>query len=210
MSLERVVPPAKKRDALLIVDMQNDLVLPGGVATVKGALASVPQVAELLMWFRKRHGAVFHIVREYRQDGCDIEISRREAFLSGPSYLVPGTKGAEIVEALALVHGEHRIVKPRFSAFFGTELDLILRRWAISRIIVCGTQYPNCIRATAFDSLSYGYDTIVVTDATSASSSEIAESNIRDMRTVGIRCITLAEYRHEEQNAAANLTRESL
>lgn len=185
------------KPALLIVDMQNDFVLPGGPAVIKGAFAALARTSEVLTWFRRVHYPVFHIVREYRADGSDIEISRREAFLAGPAYVVPGTKGAEIVEALAPAHGEYRIVKPRFSAFFGTELDLILRRLQIGRLIICGTQYPNCIRATAFDALSYGYDTIVLTDATSASSPDVADSNIRDMKNVGIRCILFDELMKE-------------
>lgn len=182
------------KTALLIVDMQNDFVLPGAPAVIKGAFASVARVSEVLTWFRQKHHAVFHIVREYREDGSDIEISRRDAFLAGPSYVVPGSKGAEIVQVLSPVRGEYRIVKPRFSAFFGTELDLILRRLAISRLVICGTQYPNCIRATAFDSLSYDYDTVVITDATSASGPEVTKSNIRDMKNIGIRCVSFDAF----------------
>jgi len=89
------------------------------------------------------------------------------------------------------------VVKPRFSAFFGTELELILRRLGVDSVVVCGTQYPNCIRATAFDGLSYGYHTVVITDATSASTLVVAESNIRDMENIGIRCISFEEFRNE-------------
>jgi len=194
------------KPALLIIDMQNDFVLPDGPAVIKGAFTSVPRVSEVLAWFRQKHHSIFHIVREYREDGSDIEISRRDAFLAGPSYVIPGSKGAAIVEALTPVRGEYRIVKPRFSAFFGTELELILRRLEISRLVVCGTQYPNCIRATAFDSLSHGYDTVVITDATSASSPEVAESNIRDMRNVGIRCISFDEFQKEKESNSSEPT----
>lgn len=186
------------KTALLIIDMQNDFVLPEGAATIKGAFASVFRVSEVLAWFRKKQEPVFHIVREYREDGSDIEISRREKFMTHSSYVVPGSFGAEIVNSLTPLKGEYRIVKPRFSAFFGTELDLILRRWKIDRLVICGTQYPNCIRATAFDSLSYDYETIVITDASSASSPDIEESNIRDMKNVGIRCISFDKFKGEE------------
>ena len=102
-----------------------------------------------------------------RADGSDIEITRREAFLAGPQYAVHGTPGAEIVDGLAPAPNEYRIVKPRFSAFFGTKLDLILRRLGVAEVVLCGTQYPNCIRATAFDAISLGYQTFIITDATS-------------------------------------------
>jgi nicotinamidase-related amidase len=182
------------KPALLIIDMQNDFVLPGAPAVIHGALATVPRIKEVLEWFRAKCYPVFHVVREYRADGSDIEISRREAFLAGPPYAVPGTKGVEIIDALSPIAGEYRVVKPRFSAFFGTELELILRRLGVDSAVVCGTQYPNCIRATAFDALSYGYPTTVITDATSASVLAVAKSNIRDMESIGIRCISFDEF----------------
>jgi nicotinamidase-related amidase len=183
------------KPALLIVDMQNDFVLPGAPASVGGAASTVQRVKAVLDWFRASGRPIFHIVREYRADGSDIEISRRDAFLAGPRYVVPGTKGAEIVQELSPQPGEYRVVKPRFSAFFGTELELILRRLAVERLVVCGTQYPNCIRATAFDGLAHGYSVFIITDATSASSDEVAAANIRDLRNVGIRCVSFDEFR---------------
>ncbi|QKE42224.1 MAG: cysteine hydrolase [Ferrovum myxofaciens] len=174
--------------------MQNDFVLPSAPAVVHGALATVPRIKAVLEWFRAKCYPVFHIVREYRVDGSDIEISRREAFLAGPPYAVPGTKGVEIIDVLSPITGEYRVVKPRFSAFFGTELELILRRLGVDSVVVCGTQYPNCIRATAFDALSYGYPTTVITDATSASALAVAKSNIRDMEGIGIRCVSFDEF----------------
>ena len=185
------------KPALLIIDMQKDFVLPGAPAMIHGALATVPRIKEVLEWFRAKRDPVFHIVREYRADGSDIEISRREAFLAGPPYAVPGTEGVEIIDELAPITGEYRVVKPRFSAFFGTELELILKRLGVESVVVCGTQYPNCIRATAFDALSYGYPTTVITDATSAADLAVAKSNIRDMENVGIRCISLDELMNE-------------
>jgi nicotinamidase-related amidase len=175
--------------------MQNDFVLPGAPASVGGAASTIQRVKAVLDWFRAGGWPVFHIVREYRADGSDIEISRRDAFLAGPRFAVPGTKGAEIVQELSPAPGEYRVVKPRFSAFFGTELELILRRLEIDRLVVCGTQYPNCIRATAYDGLSHGYPVFIITDATSASSDEVAEANIRDLRNVGIRCVSFNEFR---------------
>ena len=188
------------KHALLIVDMQNDFVVPGGPAVVVGAAATIPQLKEVLNWFRDKNYPVFHIVREYRADGSDIEISRKEAFLAGPSYAVPGPKGVEIIEELTPIAGEYRIVKPRFSAFFGTELELILRRLSVESLVVCGTQYPNCIRATAFDGLSHGYPVSVVTDATSAASEEIANANIRDLKNIGIQCVSFAELKNSIGN----------
>lgn len=176
--------------ALLIVDMQNDFVLSDSPFRVAGAMVTVPAIAGVLNWFRERSLPVFHIVREYREDGSDIEHFRSSEFMKGNTYAVPGTPGCDIVDELRPLAGEYRIIKRRFSAFMNTELDLVLRRKGIEHVVITGTQYPNCIRATAFDAVSLDYQVTVVTDATSAASTDIAASNIRDMKNVGIRCIT--------------------
>lgn len=85
---------------------------------------------------RLQNWPVFHVVREYRPNGIDIEWPRHDAFLRAGGYLVPGSQGAEIVAGLAPLANEYRIVKPRFSAFMQTELDFILRRLGVKNIVV--------------------------------------------------------------------------
>lgn len=180
--------------ALIIVDMQNDFVLPGAPVRVAGALATVPRIREALETFRFLEWPIFHVHREYRLDGSDVEVTRLKGFLEGPQYAVPGTRGCEIVEELTPQPGEYRIMKNRFSAFMNTELDFMLRRLGIARIAVCGTQYPNCIRTTVYDAVAHGYLVTVLTDATSAQTPEIAEANIRDMRNIGVECTTVKQF----------------
>jgi nicotinamidase-related amidase len=179
--------------ALLIVDMQNDFVLPDSPFHVAGAMATVPTIIKLLNSYREHSLPIFHIVREYRADGSDIEHFRYPGFMEGQTYAIPGTNGCDIVDELKPLPGEYRIVKRRFSAFMNTELDLMLRRKDIEHVVITGTQYPNCIRATAYDAVALDYQVTVVTDATSAASNDIAECNIRDMENIGIRCISSSE-----------------
>ncbi len=180
--------------ALLIIDMQNDFVLPGSPVTVAGALATVPRIRRLLDAFRARSWPVMHITRAYRADGSDVEAFRRDAFLRGPQYLLPGTPGAQIVPALAPVPGEHVLVKPRFSAFMGTPLDLLLRRLGVQELVVSGTQYPNCIRATVLDAVCLDYAVTLVTDACSAQTDAVAQANIADMAAIGVDCRTVQQF----------------
>ena len=130
--------------ALIIIDMQNDFVLPSSPVHVSGAQATVPSVRKLLDTARSREWSVIHAVREYRRDASDIERPRVKDFLERGGYSISGTPGAKIVEELRPLEGEVRIVKQRFSAFMQTELDLILRRLGIKHVVICETQYPNC------------------------------------------------------------------
>ena len=184
----------KDRYALAIVDMQNDFVLPDASFCIAGAFNTIPRIQKVLEAFRKAQWPVFHIVREHRDDGMDVESIRAEHFLKNTKYAIPGTKGCEIVEALEPQKGEYRIVKKRFSAFMQTEFDFVLRRLGINHLVICGTQYPVCIRTTVFDAIAYGYEVTVLIDATSAQTSEVADANIRDMKNIGVRCMTVAEF----------------
>jgi nicotinamidase-related amidase len=75
-----------------------------------------------------------------------------------------------------------------------TELDFMLRRIGATHLVVCGTQYPNCIRATIFDAVCHGYHVINIIDATSAQTPDIAQANIVDIRNIGVDCIFLDEF----------------
>ena len=154
--------------ALVIIDMQNDFVLPEAPLCVKGAQATVPTIRELLDRARAEGWRVIHVIRQHRRDGSDVEIGRAPLFTQGAGICVPGTKGAEIVDELAPLPNETILRKLRFSAFFQTELDMLLRRLKIDTLLIAGTQYPNCVRGTATDAMSHDYNSIVVSYACSS------------------------------------------
>ena len=174
--------------ALLIIDMQRDFVLPGAPLCVAGALPSVPVVRRLLDRARDRGWPVFHVVREHAPDGGDAEPCRRHLFRAGGGVCVAGTTGAAVVDELTPLPGERKLVKTRFSGFYRTSLEDELRALGVSTVLVAGTQYPNCVRGTAVDALYRDFRVIVVSDACSAQTPEVAEANIRDMRGMGIVC----------------------
>ena len=178
--------------ALVLIDMQNDFVAPGAPACVAGAAATLPALRSLLGLARAQGWAVVHITREHRPDGSDVELFRRRAFQNGQGICVAGTPGADIVPELAPLPGEYRLRKRRFSAFLFTEFDALLRRLGVCTLVLGGTQYPNCIRATAVDAMARDYHTVVVTDACSAQSAEVAAHNVFDLSNMGICCVELA------------------
>jgi nicotinamidase-related amidase len=131
---------------------------------------------------------VIHIIRQHDASGCDAEPFRRQLFENGSGFCVKGTRGAQIVDELQPKSGDYQVVKTRFSGFFKTELHELLQRLGIKRLVLAGTQYPNCIRATAVDAISLDYETVVCTDACSAASPEVAAANIYDLERMEIEC----------------------
>ncbi len=84
------------------------------------------------------------VVREHHVTGRDVEHFRRHLYdgKSGPTS--KGTEGAALVDDLIPLPGEHVLVKSRFSAFFATNLDLVLRRVGIEHIAVAGACLLSC------------------------------------------------------------------
>lgn len=188
----------KTAQALLIIDMQNDFVHPGTPVHVAGAEATVPAIRKLRESCRKHEIPVFHVIRSYSADGLTVERARLADFRRTP-FVVPGTLGAEIIKELTPEAGEKTVIKPRYSAFFQTSLDLMLKRLGVERVLVSGTQYPNCIRATVNDALSLDYAVSVITDACSAKTEAVAAANILDMRNLGAECITFTEWESRQR-----------
>jgi nicotinamidase-related amidase len=185
------------KTALLIVDMQNDYVHPDGRGFVPDAAHRAPAIGMLLEAFREARQPVIHAVRSYRPDTWDVERFRVPYFQAGRGFFIEGTWGAQISERLVPVEGEPVITKQRFSAFAFTELDLLLRRAGITRLVVAGVNLPNCPRTTMFDAIGLDYDVVAPTDALATANEDTRQANISDLAAVGVRIATAAEIAAE-------------
>lgn len=181
--------PTRAENVILVIDMENDFVMPGSPMRVEGAYATLPAIKKFLDYGRANDWAVIYIYRIHRPSGIDAELFRRHYFEEGKPFCIAGTKGAAIPDDIAPQPGDITVTKQRFSAFFGTDLDIILRGLGAKNIYLTGTQYPNCVRSTAVDSMGLDYNTTVVTDCCSAATEEVAKANIFDMENMGIPCI---------------------
>ena len=94
--------------------------------------------------------------------------------------------------------GDYNIIKPRFSAFFQTELDLILRRLGVRTVILTGTTTPNCIRTSCYDGLSLDYNILIIEDCCSSNTEEIQRVNMEDMARVGAVIVSSEEFLADE------------
>ncbi len=180
------VNPSKT--ALLIIDMQKAFVEPGAAHCIKGAAATVPLIASVVREARENGISVFWVKRQYREDGSDVEFTREAAWLAGGKTMAPGSTGInseELAEGLTMEPGDYEIIKPRWSAFFLTELDLILRRKGIDTVILTGTTTPNCIRTTCYDAIALDYQTYIIEKCCSSQTEEIQRANIEDMVRIG-------------------------
>ena len=183
--------------ALIVIDMQRGFLDASSPLFIDGAPETVPACAAAIRHCRENDIPVFFVTRRYRSDGSDVEHGRFEAWLRGGKPLSPGCP-AEISEAMPPEFGEdsrdYHLYKPRYSAFFQTELDLVLRRLNIDTVILAGTTTPNCIRTTCYDAMSLDYNVAILSDCTSSVTEEIQKSNLRDMANIGAQLLCSEDW----------------
>ena len=156
-----------KKTAMIVVDMQRDFVAVGAPMETPAARAMVPVLAGALKFCRDTGIRIIYTAHTHRRDGCDMGLfDDLWPPIANRSGLVDETVGIEIYPDLAPVPGEHVIKKHRYSAFFGTDLDIILREWGIDTVIVSGTTTENCCHATARDAMFRNYKVVFLSDAT--------------------------------------------
>lgn len=188
-----MIEPA--RATFLLIDMQNGFIDGASPLCIAGAAATVPTCARALEAARAHGVPVYHVRRTYAADGSDVEAVRWKAWAEGGRPLSPADPiSLDCPPELAPAPGEPVVMKPSWSAFFGTDLDALLRARGIGTIVLAGTTTPNCVRSTAYDGLALGFNVAVLRDATSSRSPEAQEANLADMEAAGIQLIHTDDF----------------
>src|SRR6478609_1635199 len=155
------------KTVMIVVDMQNDFVAEGAKLRSAAAAAMVPKLASTLKFCREKGIRIIYTAHVHRRDGSDMGLyDDLYPPIADHSTLVDGTPGVEIFSDLAPAPGEHVIKKHRYSAFFATDLDLILREWGIKTVIISGTTTENCCHATERDAMFNNYKVVFLSDVT--------------------------------------------
>ena len=186
-----------ERTALIVIDMQRGFLAQRSAQCIAGAMATVPKCAAVIHNCRSRGIPVFFVVREYREDGSDVEHSRYRSWLAGGRAVSKAGAeeiGTDMQDEFNFQDGDYMVIKPRFSAFFQTELDLMLRRLRIDTLLLAGTTTPNCIRTTCYDGISLEYNIAVLSDCTSSATEDIQRANLLDMRNIGAQIISAEDF----------------
>ena len=96
-----------------------------------------------------------------------------------PEHALEGSWGWEIVNELAPREGETVVRKPRYDAFYDTNLEELLAEWGTRTLVICGTVANICVHYTAASAALRWYQVIVPKDATSALDPFDLESSLR-------------------------------
>lgn len=153
--------------ALLVVDMQNDFLVPGAPVCANGGIRLVPLIAALARDCRRIGLPVIFTKEMHRADRSDfgIELSFE------PPHCLEGSGGEEIVAGLEPQEGDICIeAKRRYDAFLGTDLELVLRLRGVQNLLVTGVCTDVCVISTVQHARNLDFRCFVLSDAVAGTS----------------------------------------
>lgn len=171
------------RDALILVDIQNDF-LPGGALAVPAGDAVIDVANRLIPRFdlvvatQDWHPADHHSFAEYhvgKSPGEVVDLNGTSQTL-WPMHCVQGTSGSDLAADLNSAEIDHIVLKgtdpavDSYSGFFdndrghATGLETFLKEKGVTRVFIMGLATDYCVKFTVLDALSVGFETMVVTD----------------------------------------------
>jgi nicotinamidase-related amidase len=156
------------KTALVLIDLQKGIVPIGGDEIVEKSV-------QLVNRFREQNGFI-SFVRVDFQDGKDALTPETDQKPSAPQERP--ADWAEFDPRLNVQENDYIVTKRQWGAFFGTDLDLQLRRRGIDTIVLCGIATNIGVESTDLDEFQYGYNQIFITDAMATFTKEEHEATL--------------------------------
>jgi nicotinamidase-related amidase len=169
--------PHPKRSCLLVVDMQNYFLDRKSPTFTPGGLAVLPNVQRLIKGFRQKGLPVIYTAHQHKS-------SQMDGGILGwwwEGMIMEGTKDAQIHPHLTPLPQEKVVSKHRYSAFYNTDLEIVLRCLNISDLIITGVMTNLCCESTARDAYFRDYRVFFVMDATGTVDEELHLATLKNL-----------------------------
>jgi nicotinamidase-related amidase len=169
--------------AVLVIDMQNDFCDPDAPTTLAPQIGeTIEPIRRLCEAARTRGVPVIYTVGLVAADGSSAGLWRfKQRYHREGRVQIEGSRGAEIVAALAPLPGDRVIRKWRPSAFFRTDLEVFLGSQGIDTLLVTGTSLSGCVRATVLDAFMRDIRPMIVREGVVDRSPEVFDANLFDL-----------------------------
>jgi len=146
----------------------------------------IPHIARLLEAARSVDAVIAHVgfstAPDHGSDSGPWLAQRRRSTFSAEDLCITGTPGEDFVDELAPRAGELVVRKRRYSAFSGTDMDLLLRARGIRSVIATGVSTNVCVETTSRAAFELDYYVCVPPDATGSWSRELHEGSLANIR----------------------------
>lgn len=159
--------------ALLVIDMLADFIDKNGALTVGpvGELL-IPFIAEKVAEFKKAGAPVMFISDNHEADDSEFDMF--------PPHCIAGTPGSDIIAGIGYEPGDKVIRKRRYSAFFGTDLDISLREKGVEELYLVGVCTNICVLYTAADARNLGYRVNIYRDGVASFAADAHEFALKE------------------------------
>lgn len=162
-----------KKTAVICVDLQKNLTMPGGGNYYETATEMMPRVAQRINEFRDLGAQIIYIwTKPHLSAGLTADGPGVNPELAGRVVPRP-EEGRELDDRLTVKPEDTVICKFTYSAFWGTPLLETLQQNGIENVLVCGIKTNVCCRQTTIDSTSHGFKTYMIRDMTCTNNEEI-------------------------------------
>ena len=168
----------KESTAILVVDMLNDFLKPGGKMVLDTGKVIFEPSSRLIEWARNNRIPVVYVNDSHRTG-----LRQDREFKKRAEHCIEGTWGAEVIEELKPQEGDFVVKKRRFSGFYETDLDLTLKDHEIDTVVTIGVVTNICVRSTIHDAFFRGYKVIIPRDCVMATGEREQESSLYDIET---------------------------
>jgi nicotinamidase-related amidase len=180
--------PDFKRSCLLVVDMQNFFLDPKSPTFTPGGLAILPNTAKLIQAFRRNKLPVIYTAHMHKSKEMDGGILG----WWWEGMIIENTKEAEIHPDLTPLPEEKIIRKHRYSAFYNTDLEIVLRCLGITDLIISGVMTNLCCESTARDAYFRDLRVFFLLDATGTVNEELHLATLKNL-AFGFAYVTITE-----------------
>jgi len=167
----------RDKAALLVIDMQNFFLDPDSPTFTCGGSAILPNVKRLIAAFRSANRPVIFTRHVHHPD-------RLDAGIMGwwwEGMCVEGTPESEIYREIAPLPNEKVILKHRYSAFYNTDLETILRCAKIEDLVISGIMTNMCCESTARDAYYRDYRIFFPADGTGGTNEDMHVASLLNL-----------------------------
>jgi len=178
MSVDNLNKIRKENAVLLIIDMQNDFISAGAPIECPGGRDIIPNILNLKKWANDNSIPIIYTQETHRRQKVDfgLELERSE-----PEHCLENGDGVKIVKELEPDPDDYVLVKRRYSAYYQTDLELLLKGMKKNAVIITGAATNVCVYATALETQQRDMYAVVVSDCTAGTSIDLHHAFLKNI-----------------------------
>jgi nicotinamidase-related amidase len=149
----------KSKTAIIIIDVQKDFFKDREMR--RDSYRLIKRINELTKIGERNKIPVIWIKQQFKDDLSDAYLGMRQNKIK---VTIAGTSGSRLLSKLSVRDFDISIIKKRYSAFYNTGLNDLLKKLKVNNLIIAGVKTYSCVRMTVIDAYQRDYEVIIALD----------------------------------------------